>query len=176
MTSLFVVLCLLMQGGAVMNVRGMVQNIQGRVSNYGGVVGNAFGEVFNASGACKNVGGKVQNVEGFVVTHGGTVLNTPTAAKNPPAAPKLSPLSAAVTPVAANPLAAYQVPRSLNSNRTSTLSCIKCLSRACNHALAFFVCLSACTCVQVRQDTDCSCYVSRLIWGMHPRSGHCLKR
>ena len=155
-TSLFMVLCLLMQGGAVMNVRGMVQNIQGRVSNYGGVVGNAFGEVFNASGACKNVGGKVQNVEGFVVTHGGTVLNTPTAARNPPAAAQLSPLSTAATPVAANSLAAYQVPRSLNSNRT-TLACIKCLRCAFAYALAFFVCLPACTCVRVRGDIDCSC-------------------
>lgn len=109
-TAFPAVLRLVLQGGGVVNVRGMVQNVQGRVSNYGGIVGNAYGEVFNASGACKNVGGRVQNIQGFVDNHGGTVLNTPTAAKNPPGSPQLSPLSAAATPIATNPLAAYQVP------------------------------------------------------------------
>ena len=80
-TSFSVALRLVLQGGGVVNVRGMVQNMQGRVSNYGGIVGNAYGEVFNASGACKNVGGRVQNVQGFVDNHGGTVLNTPIAEK-----------------------------------------------------------------------------------------------
>ena len=39
---------MLVQGGAVSNVRGTVQNIQGNVSNYGGVVGNAYGQVLES--------------------------------------------------------------------------------------------------------------------------------
>ena len=100
--------CRLMQGGGVVNVRGVVQNVQGSVSNYGGIVGNAYGEVYNATGAVKNVGGKVQNLQGFVENHGGTVLNTPHAE---PACPSIhqTPLSGALTPMRHGNMLPYQV-------------------------------------------------------------------